>query len=130
MTEIKRWEVDFHGDEFTEHPEGDWVYWGDVEKFVTEMSKKLKEPAPLPPIEAQMSKFNVGDKVFHVGHGPGVIYAITETDYPIGVLYENGFASSFTKEGLYHGGHTVPQLLTLEEAKAKGYAVPVVFETD
>jgi hypothetical protein len=71
-----------------------------------------------------VSKFNLKDKVFHVGHGVGQVHDIAKTDYPIGVLFENGFASSFTEKGCYHDGHAIPQLLTLEEAKAKGYAVP------
>jgi hypothetical protein len=34
MTEIKRWEVDFHGDEFTEHPNGEWVRWDNVKDLI------------------------------------------------------------------------------------------------
>lgn len=77
-----------------------------------------------------MSKFKVGDRVFHVGHGIGVVYGISETKFPIGVSFDSGFASSFTRDGFYHEPHTIPQLLTLEEAKAKGYDVPEQEATD
>jgi hypothetical protein len=78
-----------------------------------------------------MNKFNVGDKVFHVGHGIGEVYKIDLTIYNDDVAMEVHFGNpyqrlGFTIDGRYSMIHKVPQLLTLEEARAKGYDVPKV----
>jgi len=74
-----------------------------------------------------MSKFNVGDRVFHVGYGVGKVKSIRkDSEYP--VVFESKstfFNVSFTADGRLLESHDLPQLLTVEEARAKGYHVPV-----
>jgi hypothetical protein len=82
-----------------------------------------------------MSKFKVGDKVFHVGMGVGMVFQADDSqphsDCALGVSFfapNNGkpYTVLFTLNGMYHLLHTIPQILTLDEAKAKGYEIPKV----
>lgn len=43
VTEIKRWEVDFHGGEFIEHPNGEWVRWEDVRGYILAVEQMAKD---------------------------------------------------------------------------------------
>lgn len=78
----------------------------------------------------QVSKFKVGDKVFHVGHGLGEVIAVDSgVAEPIWVLFGEPdtvcrVKERFTLDGRYQTSHSVPSLLTLGEARAKGYDVP------
>lgn len=71
-------------------------------------------------------KFKVGDKVFHVGWGVGRIVTICPSGpYPIcAVFQDHAVSGTFTEDGRGSEDHPIPQLLTLEEARAKGYEVP------
>lgn len=76
-----------------------------------------------------MSKFRVGDKVFHVGYGMGKVLSIDPTifngDDALVVFLDDLYQPlTFTLDGRRSMTHKVPQLLTLEEARAKGYDVP------
>ena len=73
-----------------------------------------------------MSKFNVGDRVFHVGYGLGVVSSLDYGTYPLCVRFDSVGVEviGFSMEGKYSTRHLIPSLLTLDEAKAKGYDVP------
>lgn len=71
-----------------------------------------------------MEKFKVGQKVYCIIRGLGVV---AQDDYntvlPILVRFSSG-TSLYKKTGKGSESHTNPTLLTLEEARAKGYDVP------
>ena len=73
-----------------------------------------------------MSKFKVGDKVFHVGNGVGKVVRNDKlnTDYDIGVEFAGHGQVGFCHDGKYHNHHKIPQLYTLEEARKMGFEVP------
>lgn len=79
-----------------------------------------------------MSKFKVGQKVYCILYGVG---EVVSTGYPptkhTDPAYTIGFQSSrecgpryYTEQGQRSKNDTNPTLLTLEEARAKGYDVP------
>jgi hypothetical protein len=73
-----------------------------------------------------MSKFNVGDKVFHVGYGIGTVTS-SYSDFTFGVNVDfdiNQRQDTFTADGRLYEEHIMPSLLTLQEARDKGYDVP------
>lgn len=46
------------------------------------------------------TNFRVGDRVYDVRHGWGIVESIDfDVDYPIDVAYDNGSSSTFTQEG-------------------------------
>lgn len=71
-----------------------------------------------------MGKFNVGDKVYHIRSGMGKIIEVgINGTYPV-IVDVDATCMSFTVDGKYHNGDLNPTLLTLDEARAKGYDVP------
>lgn len=73
-----------------------------------------------------MEKFKVGQKVYCIRYGLGevIISADASEEYPIYVLFSGNKRDSFTTDGKPFGNYLNPTLLTLEEARAKGYDVP------
>ena len=77
-----------------------------------------------------MSKFKVGDTVFHIGHGVGVVIEIAdETTYwnsdVVSVKFNDDW-NCFTIDGRFSKIHKFPQLYTLAEARKMGFDVPKV----
>lgn len=73
-----------------------------------------------------MEKFKVGQRVYCIMYGPGEVYALEHLDdCPVKVRFKS-IRSSYTVEGLFTKYESMvnPILLTLEEARAKGYDVP------
>lgn len=76
-----------------------------------------------------MSRFKVGDRVFHVGSGNGRVARINPSVgalYPVEVHFDDSNLKwmLFTMDGKYDINHIVPQLLTVQDAREKGYDVP------
>ena len=74
-------------------------------------------------------KFNVGDRVYDIQFGIGVVYTHLNGiahSYPIEVTFEllSGEIRTYTACGRLGAFHANPTLLTLPEARAKGYDVP------
>jgi hypothetical protein len=69
-----------------------------------------------------MGKFNVGDNAFSLRNGVVVISGIEE----MAIYSISTSDGKFTLEGRYHPLDLYPTLLTLDEARAKGYEVPKV----
>jgi hypothetical protein len=74
------------------------------------------------------NKFKLGDKVYHVIHGVGTVselrvgmFQVTFPSFPSQGLY--------LLDGRYESNNVNPSILTIEEAKAKGYDVPKVKRT-
>ena len=102
-------------------------YWRHVPcgKWVSSKVKVAGDIMEIIKKEKPVSKFKTGDRVFHVGFGVGeVINTNHIVNYPIKVEFITGISNVFTSEGFWEVGHVIPQLLTLEEARAKGYDVP------
>ena len=69
-------------------------------------------------------KFNVGDRVYDICRGIGVVTSVEPEDpYPLEVII-GGRRRFYTAEGKYDTSHTGPVLLTVPEARVKGYGVP------
>jgi hypothetical protein len=69
-----------------------------------------------------MCKFNVGDIAYSIREGVVTICRSTEgPPYPIAANDEN-----YTEDGKWYPTDLNPTLLTLDEARAKGYDVPKV----
>jgi hypothetical protein len=77
-----------------------------------------------------MSKFKVGDTVFHVGRGLGKVICVDTTtkdkDMAVEVLTYGVQANWFTIDGRSHLEHSIPQLYSLEEARKMGFNVPKI----
>jgi hypothetical protein len=82
-----------------------------------------------------MSKFQVGDRVFHVGWGVGMVFQVDDSQPHSDRALSVGFFAPnsgkpctvfFTLDGRFFLFHTIPQILTLEEARVKGYEIPKV----
>lgn len=72
-----------------------------------------------------MSKFKVGDRVYGILEGEGRVTSERGCElYPIVVLFATGKGDKFTPEGKSIVTFLNPDLLTIEEARAKGYNVP------
>jgi hypothetical protein len=75
-----------------------------------------------------MSKFKDGDMVYSIASGVGVVRTTTtyvDSKYPIVVDITEPYGTYvYTAEGKAWSKDVNPTLLTLEEAKAKGYDVP------
>ena len=74
-----------------------------------------------------MSKFKVGDRVFDLRCGVGVVESVKDHhDYPVKVLFKSKDVEneSYTHCGKSLSTHKNPLLLTLTEAREKGYDVP------
>lgn len=71
-----------------------------------------------------MSKFKVGQKVYCILRGLGEVVAFHQDIYPVNVAFEKGKIDYYMKDGRRSGEYVNPVLLTLEEARAKGYDVP------
>ena len=75
-----------------------------------------------------MSKFKTDDKVFDPRYGVGVVTSEEHSrEYPIRVEFNNGDGISsvtYMKWGRQFPSHKNPMLLTLPEAREKGYDVP------
>lgn len=71
-----------------------------------------------------MSKFKVGQKVYCILYGVGAVKELRESrSYPV-IIETNCGLVDYTAEGKYNSNAVNPTLLTLEEARAKGYDVP------
>lgn len=74
------------------------------------------------------SKFKAGDRVFDMGgHGAGTVsfvFSIDAFGLPVSVGFDSGKTASFTFEGHNGLGGELPCLVTLEEARARGFGVP------
>lgn len=68
-------------------------------------------------------KFKVGDKVYDIRCGAGVVEEIVDENYPILVNF-NERGESYTSCGLQDIDDVNPTLLTIPEARARGYDVP------
>lgn len=73
-----------------------------------------------------MEKFKVGQKVYCIMGGLGIVKEITKQVAPVHVHFDNStpIARQYYPDGKFYAEHTNPTLLTLEEARAKGYDVP------
>lgn len=73
-----------------------------------------------------MEKFKVGQKVYCIMGGLGTVKEITNQVAPIHVYLDNADPChrQYFSDGRFYPGHKNPTLLTLEEARAKGYDVP------
>lgn len=90
-----------------------------------DLIEEWTEPQPKEQTMPAEPKFKVGDRVFHVGHGVGEVTEIDQRDsLAIRVEFHNNKVGWFTLDGMFVDEHTIPQLLTLDEARAKGYDVP------
>ena len=74
-------------------------------------------------------KFNVGDRVYDIQFGIGEVYIRLNGiahSYPIEVTFKllSGEIRTYTACGRLGAFHANPTLLTLPEARAKGYDVP------
>ena len=75
--------------------------------------------------EIGMSKFKVGDKVFHVGHGIGTVVTIDKNFIlSVAVEFNKHLMLSFLSDGRAYSNHTIPQLYTLEDARKMGFDIP------
>jgi hypothetical protein len=74
------------------------------------------------------SKFKIGDRAYSINYGLGLITQITTQDYPIVFEYgpETHAWATYDTDGKAFPQAVNPTLLTLEEARAKGYEVPKV----
>ena len=71
-----------------------------------------------------MSKFKVGDKIFHVGRGVGTVVTITGNHtLPVTVKFDH-ITLNFSSDGKAYSDHTIPQLYTLEDARKMGFDTP------
>lgn len=77
-----------------------------------------------------MSKFKVGDTVFHVGRGLGKVVCVDtstiDKDMAVEVLTYEVQTNWFTIDGRSHLEHSIPQLYTLAEARKMGFDIPKV----
>lgn len=77
-----------------------------------------------------MSKFQVGDRVFHIGLGAGKVTEIDPTivhgEDAVDVRFDAdpNLVFDFALDGRYCREHTIPQLYTAEEARKMGFDVP------
>lgn len=71
-----------------------------------------------------MSKFKAGDKVYDICEGVGVVGTDTDKEYPVSVNFASGTSATYTSSGLNQVTDVNPTLLTLEEARTKGYEMP------
>lgn len=73
-----------------------------------------------------MSKFKVGQKVYCITKGLGEVVdtSTQSTDLSIRVIFCRDYYCWFTGTGKFNTNDFNPTLLTLEEARAKGYDVP------
>jgi hypothetical protein len=70
-----------------------------------------------------MTKFKVGDKVYDIVYGLSTVKAVdSKIIFPYPILLHNG--RIYTSEGRDSEDAINPTLLTLDEARAKGYEVP------
>lgn len=78
------------------------------------------------PEEKPVSKFKVGDTVYSIRYGTGVVEVVLGDAYPIHkifVQFQSGL-ESFTEDGKEYKNDVNPTLMTLEQAWAKAYDVP------
>ena len=72
-------------------------------------------------------KFNVGDRVYDICRGIGVVTSVEaegpKDEYPLEVFI-GGRHRFYTAEGKYDTSYANPALLTVPEARVKGYGVP------
>lgn len=72
-----------------------------------------------------MSKFKVGDKVFHVGYGVGTVTDVDWADgCPVTAAFSNDVIYYFLDDGRGSRTHAIPQLYTLAEARKMCFDVP------
>ena len=95
-------------------------YYGKVAVIGWETEVKVFETK-----ENSVSKFKVGQKVYHIMYGMGIVKRRNNNNYPISGYFENSEECQyFSEEGKSEKEDINPILLTLEEARAKGYDVP------
>lgn len=72
-------------------------------------------------------KFKVGDKVYDIQDGMGIIHKNNDCDgHPHRVWFSPDFSREYTNQGRRYSTDINPTLLTVAEARAKGYDVPKV----
>lgn len=72
-----------------------------------------------------MSKFTVGQKVFHMGWGIGTVTSVSHTEpFPVRVDFANNQMEWFTQDGAMNVGYKIPQLYSLDEARKMGFDIP------